>query len=255
MLPDAQAAVRTVEEATGVSVLVMDEPSMRAMSSIRPAGKGAAAHVLKYNPKFAAIADYLIAFQCGCVLRLFQAPDASRYELGGTEQGRQTATRLLEEHLNKSGLNLPPQAATGLRDQIYDGLMLQLRSIPVGLRVDAWVRKEYGGLHAQQEEAARLQLAENQKVLSPKVKQLIPKTIYDASVGMNAAFAAFWSRVLKDPAIVVPFKVSGFLAFGENLLRLVDEVPDDPAEDRRLIDSWADQLGIAGWYKQIPFEA
>ena len=255
MRDEARSAMRAVEEATGVPVLVTDDPSLRTMATIKPAKLGAPAHLLRYNPKFAALADYLIAFQCGFALRLFLAPDTSRYELAGTDQGRQTTGRLLDDHLKKGELRLPPQSVAGLRDQLYDGLMLQLRSVPVGLRVDAWVRKEYPGLHEQQEDAARRQLAENQQSLSPQVKQIAPKMIYEASVGMGAAFAAFWERTLTDPSVVVPYRVAGLLSLGESLLRLVDDIPDDVANDKRLVEAWGDQIGVTGWFRLIPFEA
>ena len=255
MREEAHAAVRAVEEATNLPVLVTDDPTLRTMASIKPAHKGAAAHILRYNPKYAALADYLIAFQCGFALRLFLAPVTNRFELSGTQEGRQSVGLRLDEHLKKTGLKLPPQTVAGLRDQLFDGLMLQLRSVPIGLRVDAWVRKEYPGLRDQQEEAARLQLAENQQLLSPQVKQIAPKLIYEASVGMGAAFAAFWERILKDPSIVVPFRVAGLLGIGENLLRLVDEIPDDASNDKRLVEAWGDLIGVTSWFRLIPFEA
>ena len=255
MREEARSAMRAVEEATGVPVLVTDDPSLRTMATIKPAKSGAPAHLLRYNPKFASLADYLIAFQCGFSLRLFLAPDTSRYELAGTDHGRQTAGRLVGDHLEKGALKLPPQAVTGLRDQLYDGLMLQLRSMPVGLRVDAWVRKEYPGLHEQQEDAARRQLAENQQALGPQVRQIAPERIYGASVGMSAAFAAFWGRTLADPSVVVPYRVAGLLALGEDLLRLLDEIPDEAASDKRLVEAWGDRIGVTGWFRLIPFEA
>ncbi len=254
MRDDVQTVVRAVEEATGVPVLVTDDSSLRTMASIKPAKGGAPAHIVSYNPKFAALADYLIAFQCGLALRIFLAPVASRYELAGTDQGRHEAGRLVDEHLKRGGLRLPTQVVTGLQGQLYDGLMVQLRSMPVGLRVDAWLHNEYPGLREQQQKAAKTQLAENQQALSPEAKQIAPKRIYEASVGMSAAFAAFWERTLTDPTVVVPFRVSGHLASGENLLRLVDEIPDDAANDKRLVEAWGDQIGITGWFKLIPFE-
>jgi len=203
------------------------------------------------------LADYLIAFQCGFALRLFLAPDTSRFELSGTDEGRQAAGRLLDEHLEKSELKLPPQTVIGLRDRLFDGLMAQLRSVPVGLRLDAWVRNEYPGLRDQQEEATRLQLAENQLVLGPQVKQIAPKLIYEASAGMGAAFAAFWGRTFEDPSIVFPYRVAALLGIGENLLRLVDEIPEDAANDKRLVEAWGDLIGVRGWFQnaQVPTSA
>ena len=155
----------------------------------------------------------------------------------------------------RGGLRLPPTAAAGLRDQLYDGLMLQLRSMPVSLRVDAWVRKEFPGLHGQQEDAARRQLAENQQALGPQARRIAPEKILQASVGMSAAFAAFWGRTLADPTVVVPFRVGGFLASGEKLLRLADDTPEDAANDKPLVQAWGDEIGVTGWFRLIPFEA
>ena len=234
MREEARSAMRAVEEATGVPVLVTDDPSLRTMATIKPAKLGDPAHLLRYNPKFSALADYLIAFQCGFSLSLFLAPEKSRYELAGTDQGRQTTGRLLDDHLKGSELRLPPQSVTGLRDRLYDGLMLQLRSMPVSLRVDAWVRKEFPG---------------------PEARRIAPERILAASVGMSAAFAAFWGRTLADPSVVVPFRVGGFLAAGERLLRLADDTPDDAANDKPLVQSWGDEIGVSGWFRLIPFEA
>jgi len=36
-------------------------------------------------------------------------------------------------------LRLQPDVVEKLGDQLFDGLIVQLRSIPVGFRVDAWI--------------------------------------------------------------------------------------------------------------------
>lgn len=255
MRDEARAAVRAVEEATGIPVLVTEDPSLRTMAIIKLAKNGAPAHILRYNPKFAALADYLIAHQCGFALRIFNAPAATRFELSATIRGRREAGELLDDRLDRSGMALPGQTVSGLRDQFFDGLMSQLRSMPVGLRVDAWVRREYPGLREQQDGAARLQLEENQQVLAPRAKQIAPERIYEGSAGMSAAFACFWGRTLADASIAVPYRVAGLLALGENLLRSADEIPEDAENDKRLVQAWGDRIGVAGWFELTPFEA
>lgn len=255
MRDEAQAAVRVLEEATGIPVLVTGDASLRTMATIKPAKAGAPAHILRYHPNLSAIADYLIAFQCGFALRLVLSPGTNPFELSGTEGGRLATGRLLDDHLKKAGLNLPAQAANGLRDRLFEGLMAQLRSMPVEFRVDAWIRSEFPGLSDQQSEAARMQMAENQQSLDPQVKQIAPKMIHEASLGMNAAFAQFWERAMADPTLAVPYRVAGHRALGQELLRIADEIPDAPANDQRLIESWGDRLGVAGWFELLPFEA
>jgi hypothetical protein len=255
MRDEARAAVRALEDLTGIPVLVTADASLTTMATIKPAKAGAPAHILRYHPKFAALADYLIALQCGFALRLFPAPGTAPFELSGTEGGRREAGRQLDDLLTKAGLKLPPAAAEGLRDRLFEGLLAQLRSMPVGLRVDARIRSEFPGLRGQQDEAARIQLAENQQALDPEARRIVPGMIGAASLGMNAAFAQFWGRTLADPTLAVPYRVAGYQALGEQLLRIADDIPDDPADDGRLIESWGDRLGIASWFRLIPFEA
>ena len=230
MRDDARAAVRALEDLTGIPVLVTGDASLTTMATIKPAKVGAPAHILRYHPKFAALADYLIALQCGFALRLSQSPGTAPFELSGTEAGRREAGRLLEEPLNRAGLKLPPVAAEGLRDRLFEGLLAQLRSMPVGLRVDAWIRSEFPGLREQQEAAVRRQAAENQQTLDPEARRIVPEMIGEASLGMNAAFALFWGRTLDHHTLAVPYRVAGHLALGEQLLRIADEIPDGPAD-------------------------
>lgn len=71
---------------------------------------------------------------------------------------------------------------------------------------------------------------------------------------MNAAFALFWSRTWNDPLLAMPYKSSGNLATGEKLLGLFDEIPNDPANDKKLIDAWGSSIGLTGWYEFLPYE-
>ena len=107
-------------------------------------------------------------------------------------------------------LKLPLQVFKQLLDQLFDGLMLQLRSIPLGLRVDSWIHREYLDLADLQREAAVRQLHDNQRSLAPDVRKIAPTKVFRSSVTMNAAFAAFWARTLKDPSLTLPFRSAAF---------------------------------------------
>ena len=47
---------------------------------------------------------------------------------------------------------------------------------------------------------------------------------------------------------------SGDLATGEKLLALWDEIPNDSADDKKLIDAWGTHVGLTGWYEFLPYE-
>ena len=130
--------------------------------------------------------------------------------------------------------------------------MLQLRSIPVGLRVDAWILDTYPDLARLQRVSALQQLQENQATLGPDVRKIAPRKVYDASVSMNAAFAAFWTRAFHDPALSLPYRTAGYEKTGKELLQFFDQLPSEPSHDRELIDLWGTHLSLSSWYQWIP---
>lgn len=247
------AAQALVEQASGKPVLIQADPDLKLIAKIAIARGDAPAHVVTFNPKYGEAADYHIVVQCGHALRVYLTPPAERFDVASTEAGRREAATLVERHLRQGGTDLPAHVRGRLGDQLYDGLILQLRSIPVGFRVDAWVRDTFPALVEPQRRSATRQLDEYQAAFAPQIKKIAPETIYRASIGMNAAFASFWGRELSDPAVTIPYKVAGLLAVGEELLAAADAMPVDPASDRALIRAWGDLLGIGGWYAFAPF--
>jgi hypothetical protein len=73
------------------------------------------------------------------------------------------------------------------------------------------------------------------------------------NAGMSAAFALFWPERLKQPEIALPYRASGYVEKGQALYNAWNSILDHPAEDSRLIDEWAVQLGMRGWYKWTKF--
>jgi hypothetical protein len=119
------------------------------------------------------------------------------------------------------------------------------------LRVDAWVTREYPELAEEQPQAAARQLNDNAASLQPQVRQMTPPKVFRPSLTMNAAFAEFWAGRLGDPNLTLPYKATNFLDAGKRLLSIFEKLPDDPAEDRKLIDAWAGELALAGWYEWV----
>lgn len=244
---------RTLEATSGKPVILQPDPDLKLIARITIARGAAPGHVLTYNPKYGEATDYHIVFQCGLALRTYETPSSDRFDVASTEAGRREAGELVADHLRRSGINLPGPALDQFKAQLYDGIILQLRSVPVGLRVDHWVRETYPTLDAQQRSSAVRQLAENQGALAPQMKAIAPDKIYRANLGMNAALALFWGRTLGDVTAAAPYKIAGFLDLGEELLRAADATPPDPSADRSLIERWGGLLGLTGWFALIPF--
>ena len=149
-----------MEQASGKPVLIQADPDLKLIAKIVIARGDAPAHVVTFNPKYGEAADYHIVAQCGHALRVYLTPPLDRFDVASTEVGRREAATLVDDHLRRGGTNLTDHVRGRLGDQLYDGLILQLRSIPVGFRVDAWVRDTFPALVEPQRRSASRQLDE-----------------------------------------------------------------------------------------------
>jgi hypothetical protein len=128
-----RTVIERVETVSGCPVIVSEDPSVKTLVASRIARGANRIHTIAYNPTTVKEPDYLICYQCGFILRLFGVAESDRVDFAGTAEGRESVNRLL---LAPDGpahtLKLAAESIAGLRDQLFDGLMLQLRSMPVG---------------------------------------------------------------------------------------------------------------------------
>jgi hypothetical protein len=236
--------------ATGKPVLATAERSLAVMATSTAANSTAPAHLIRYNPTFQRAADYLICFQCGFLLRQNDVPRGERREVRPTWHGRKEVEKLLRGHGRQRGnATVPKEMRDHVRDQMYDGLIRQLRSVPVGLRIDEWLSTDFPAIVPQQRDMIDRQLRENLGALSPEIRRIAPTKVFAANVGMNAAFAAYWSDKWQDPTTVTPYEAAGFSNLGQELLAIWRDVAREPAHDYELIEGWGKHLGLSGWFE------
>jgi hypothetical protein len=246
LLSCTKAILDRTESITGRPVLVREDPSLQVQAHIQIARGAAPMHVLRYKPATDGSTDYCICFQCGFLIRLFENPAEQRFDFAESPEARPRMESLLRDR------SLPP-GVSQLRDMLLNGLMTQLRSVPIGLRIDDWLFAEYPEIRLGQVAGVRTQLKQNTAALGPKLKRTFPRKVFNANGAMNAAFAVYWSGSLDDPTQTMPFRAAGLLAAGESLIRIFKEASAAASADRSLVDAWAKELGLEGWYRWIPY--
>jgi hypothetical protein len=242
-LPSANQALSELEEATGKPVLIVDAPELNVLATIRRAGPQDSSHVLRIKGGSSRVADYLIVFQCRMALRDGSGPRALLRDNPAVRE--QVVRECIELHSQ-----MPVAKARELGSFIYDGLILQLRSMGPGLLVDRWIRQNCPDLQEAQEQAIASEITNNLGALQPSIRANYPGTLYEASISMNAVYARFGGDLLGKPYLAVPYLSQGY---GEKASRLIALAlgggsPAEEPVDRQIIDSWARELGISGWY-------
>ena len=245
LLPSTQSIVERLEKLSGRPVHITEDASIEMLADMKMARGDQPMHLLRYKQTGNDAPDYLIAYQCGLALRVFELPPEKRVDIAPSETGHKKLGDLLLDP------KFPPVVRT-MTDSLLAGLLTQLRSYPVGLRVDGWLYTNCPDLRGLQTKAVRSQLGQNVDAMKAGAGGYFPPKLYRANMAMNAAFAAFWSWLWNEPPLTLPYKAAGVLDRAESLLKILDRVPADPACDTQLIDEWAFDLGIKGWYQFVP---
>lgn len=240
-----------LEAVTGKPVWNQPDADVPAYAVLKLAQSAETAHILRYRPDFEAELAYLSAFQCGMALRTLQADPQHRFDLVPTPQMLVAVQRLVAQHVQQQQSNLSESLFPELARQMGHGLGLQLRSMPIAIRVDRGLWQDYPALRGLQRQNIQRQLQEAMHALSPAVQAFAPPMIVAANASMSCAFAKFWGETWDQPEVAVPFISAGYGKLGDELLELVRSIDPTPNGDRTVVDQWAQRLGLADWFTTI----
>lgn len=242
-----QHALNALEELSGKPVVIEADARLPNLARIQIASATRPVHVLSYNPAAAPELPYLVCFQCELAKRALKAAPDERFNVASTDE-----TYRLVEKLVREQKAVPDNMITTYSQMITDGLGTQLRSMPIGIRVDRALHRDHPRLRDLQRTAAERSMKENVGCLHPTIRAQAPDLILHATASMNTAFALAWARLWNEDAHNVPYRLAGFLDLGEQLLNALDAIPDSPTHDRELVSSWAALLKIDHLYQVGP---
>lgn len=239
------------EQATGCQVAVTVDSTLTTMSGLLMATADRPGHLVRIHPRGSAAVDYYIAYYCGMIQRFFENPPEERFLFGVGDKGRYQFRKMLERM--PTYRRLGEAAIFAMSEELLNGLMTHLRSIPLGLRLDNWIFSEHSEFVEMQRTAIQSQLQENNRSSSDKFRSVCPPQVFDATMAINAAFAQFWAEKWNQPELTLPYKVGGYAAAGGKLLKLFQDVPDSGRSDRALIDAWGTELNLTNAYVWVPY--
>ena len=239
--------LKEAERVSGRPVVVQEDPTIQRLATVQTARGTAPMHVIKYRPVPNSTPDYHLCYRCGYILRLFENPREDRFSLATGPD----ASKVMDALLGESHISPQLRAA---KDSLLGSLLTQLRSIPVGLRIDDLIWDHHPDLLAGQVASARSQMAENVKALAPEIRHAFPLKLIRANTAMNAVFANFWSGKIGDQTVRIPYQSVGAEADGMALMKIFEHVGVNSDQDWNLVDRWGEFLGLTGWYKWVRHE-
>ncbi len=251
-----RALLQLVETETGFPVEAVEDASLSSLAAVLMARDPIPCHVIRYQPAADPVPDYLVCYQCSLILRFFHPPPQQQFDLSLAPAGREAVIQALRSPgASFAQHSLSQKQLAELQAQLCQGLLVHLRSIPIGLRVAAWLAQHYPELREAQQIVVLRELDEAKATLAPHIRGATPLIIYRPIQAINAAYAFYWAEQYGRRELAGPYRGADFEADGRALLRIWHELPDDPLSDRALIDAWAAHLGLTGWYEWLPYRA
>lgn len=247
LLPETTNLVTQLEQLSHRPVEFMRVDSLPVLASLKIARNGAPYHILQYRPSNSPL-DYYIAQQVGIALRMFEQPEGQRFDFSSDGSGEKVLESIIKASTSISSKDMAELPM--FVKSVHQWALMQLRSIPIGMRVDAWLFESFPNMRESIKDGLAEQQQMNAKMLGMHVGKLKPPSNQFAPA---TAYALFTDRLL-GTSYSIPFKAVGALDDGIELLVIFDQMQHSSAYDIQLVDAWARQLGMQGWYQWIPYQ-
>ena len=255
LIHSVQALIRQVEERTGKPVSVMETRDLPMSAEIRVAAKGETAHHLLYRGRHDEQINYVIANQCGHILRLFKAPAEQRFMPVASYRAMMSYAMEMGDECHRFARLFDPEKIRRMARLWYEGVVFQLTRMPPDIMIDKWLYDAFPDLRPIQLKALSRQRQAAVQSLAGDTRKFTPEKIYRVSNIMNFAFF----KVLEDHFRldwVAPYHGTIFIFDGSALAALTErEYDDSHAGDRAMIDAWAKRLDLTTWFEWRKFEA
>ena len=237
-----------VEAASGKPLILQSDPEFAGHATIKIATNDQPAHLLRYKPEQESVLPYLVAYQCEFALRTIRADPSTQFDLVSKPSMQRELLELMQRH-HQGRNDIPSHAVPQLAKQFGNALGLQLRSMPITMRIDKLLHDAHPELTELQHESVDRQLQENMAALSPRSKVIAPDEIIRPNASMNAAFAKFFAGLWMAPMIFAPYVAAGYGDAASALLALNERIPAESSHDRELVDAWAKYTGLDRWFE------
>lgn len=245
--PDTQNMIDLVEQQTGYRVTVDVISGIYEHAQMISARPEAPAHIIRVNADRRQHADYIVAVQCGMLLVLWSDPtnvpsmafDKSKCDFLA---GKWAKTKQIAA--------LPAETAATTANFYVEGLLKQLNSTPLEIRVANLCFESCPSLRDMQAESFNAHLRGISEAFSPKIKERAPPEVFQKNVAMNAALALNWARLSGSRLCLLPYESTGHVDAGQKLLDAVDAAPAQTSENHmRTVNAWAEQILLRTLYR------
>ena len=240
--------IEKVKAQSGYPLKISEHQVLEFDSELKIAGEGRDYHILKYLSRYREHLQHFVVNNCYKILRVWEVPAEERY-VPAHDANQKLPENEHEELVLKMGLM--GAESEKLSRFIYTGVVRQLTSFPVDIRVEREVADELEEHRGLQRKYLEQQVKDFVPVMDEKMLAVVPERIYRASTAMNISFAETAAELAGVNADSV-FQRHSSRGLAEGLLQDLEEVKEAGLKGDRLVTgAWAGRLGLVGWYSWV----
>ena len=254
LISAVQTLLKRVEERTGKPIAAIEKSDLPMSAEIKITAKNETAHQLFYRKGYDEQINYIIANQCGHILRLFDAPADQRFMPIANYRTMMSYIMEMGEECHRFAHLFDPEKIKRMVRLWYEGVVFQLTKMPPDIMIDKWLYNEYPELRSIQLKSLTRQRQAAVQSLTSDTRKFTPDKIYRVSNIMNYVFF----KILEDHFRldwVAPYHGTIFIFDGSALATLTErDYINNHTGDRAMIDAWAQRLDLTTWFEWKKYE-
>lgn len=243
----AKQLIEAVEKTTGFKVVVDTIDGISEDAQMISARPEMPIHSIRVSKTKLPYADYIVAVQCAMLIRLWSNPRSIPVFSPFAEKVCYRADRMAQSKpLNQFTAKIAIETSL----QLVQGLLHQLRSMPIEIQTIRDCRTQCPDLFDMQTDSVEAQLRMSSENFAPKIRSIAPDQTWKNSVSMNSAYALNWSGISGSTLPMLPYQSAGFADTAATLLAEINTRSDKTSEAyTQIVDAWAGHLGLNTLYK------
>ena len=174
-----------------------------------------------------------------------------------TARTRDTAIRSVAGDVRKwEKAGYSEQKITEITLTLVGGLCEFLFNCPLDMLIERHIRDTFQPLHpAQFLSVRKLAIEAQETTKNPEIRRLTPGKIFQASLALNGAYGLFLDKLFHGASeFAAPYRSLENFALSQRLWKHWQERAKNlgPGDEYRLVDEFADMIGLRDWYEWRP---
>lgn len=215
------------------------------------------AHVIRWNPELVPeeFVDHIYLHEIAHITRAWPEIEKGTYKVPGANRDQiKRAIEILDADFDaaESPYPFPAHIRRKFIETLQQGLITQLTSQPVDMRIESAIHEEYPEHRDTQREFLLSEKDRAYEIVSREKRRRLPPKLTEWNIAMNHAYGEALSRATHNRYLCWLGLTESELRLGDALYELYESSPDEGhLGDMALIDKWAEEIGIREWYEWV----